>query len=258
MSGLSGIHHRLLRLCSKDSILKGNNKGNTRYSIGNVGSNCTVQRITIKSFTMPNVFYNINENNNRLNYKLGVTEFSYIIPIGNYNINELVANLDSHFNPLNIDINISTSEKLRTVNNDGIDPFTWLKSSTAYNLIGLPVDEDILIPIFTTYHHINLVDLSGIKNIYIFSNWANMNVFDSTGSDKSIAAIVPVTVPFGSTIFYDNNEQSLDAIEKSKVYSQNLVDPEITLRDLNDNILNTQGINYELIFKVYMSHLHES
>jgi len=258
MSNHNGVHHRLLRLCSKDSVLKGNNKGDAKYSIGNVGSNCTVQRITIKSFTMPNVFYNINENNNILNYKIGLTEFTYIIPIGNYNINDLVVNLDSHFNPLNIDINLSVAGKLRTANNDGLDSFTWLKSSTAYNLIGLPVNEDILINVLTTYDHINLVDLSGIKNIYIFANWASMNLFDSTGSDKSIAAIVPVTVPFGSTIYYDNNEQSLDAIEKSKIYSQNLVDPEITLRDLNDNILNTNGIDYELIFKVYMSHVHES
>jgi hypothetical protein len=253
----SGIHHRILRLCSKDSVLKGNNKGVAKYAIGNVGSNCTVQRITIKSFTMPNVFYNINENNNRLDYKIGLNEVSYVIPVGNYNLNDLVINLNSHFNP-DIVINQSTEGKLRTANNSLIDSFTWLKSSTAKNLIGLPEDEDIVIPIFTTYQHVNLVDLSGIKNIYIFANWASMNVFDSTGGDKSISAIVPVTVPFGSTIYYDNNEQSLDAIEKSKVYSQNLVDPEITLRDLNDNILDTNGINYELHYKVYMSHVHES
>ena len=256
MSNHNGVHHRLLRLCSKDSVLKGNNKGDTKYSIGNVGSNCTVQRITIKSFTMPNVFYNINENNNRLDYKIGLTDATYLIPVGNYNINDLVLNLNSDFNP-DIVINQSTEGKLRTANNSLIDSFTWLKTSTAKNLLGLP-DEDIVIPIFTTYQHINLVDLSGVKNIYIFANWASMNLFDSTGSDKSIAAVVPVTVPFGSTIYYDNNEQSLDAIQKSKVYSQNLVDPEITLRDLNDNILNTNGIDYELIFKVYMSHVHES
>lgn len=257
MSTHNGIHHRILRLTSKDSVLKGNNKGDAKYAIGNVGSNCTVQRITIKSFTMPNVFYNVNQYNNILNYKLGTSSFSYTIPIGNYNIIELVANLDSHFNPLNIDINISVTQFIRTANNDGVDSFQWLKTSTAYKLIGLP-NEDILIPIFTSYNHPNIVDLSGIKNIYIFANWASMNLFDSTGRDKSIAAVVPVTVPFGNTIYYDNNEQSLDAIEKSKVYSQNLVDPEITLRDVNDNILNTYGIDYELLFKVYMSHIHES
>ena len=99
---LSGIHHRLLRLSSKDSVLNGQNKAIAKYGIGNVGSNCTVQRITIKSFTIPNVFYNINKYNNILNYKLGLTELSYIIPVDNYNIVQLVNVLNSHFNQFNI------------------------------------------------------------------------------------------------------------------------------------------------------------
>ena len=96
-------------------------------------------------------------------------------------------------------------------------------------------------------------DLSGIRNIYAEKSFSNMNCLDTVGF-KSYGAFIPVDKPFGSIIHYINQEQDLDTVTRSKTYSQNLNRIEIGLRDVEGNLLDIQNMNWEIKFKIYLSH----
>jgi hypothetical protein len=49
----------------------------------------------------------------------------------------------------------------------------------------------------------------------------------------------------------------MDSIVRSKVYSQNLNKIQIALRDVDGNILDLQNMNWEITFKIYLSHEHD-
>lgn len=258
----SGIHHKILKINSKNAISDKSNLGKTRYSINNIGNDCTVQRIVLKNASINHVFYNVTSFNNYFFVYDAIGGRQYVtIPEGNYNIVTLLAFL-------NADIAFTSSGTVLTYNTllDKIittSPvnfvYEWvdnvnLLSPTAFYLLGLVVGQDTNVTAGIPYTHDHIFDLSGIKNIYIEASFSKSNSFDTTGNDRDICGIVPVDVNYGGVIHYTNQEQNLDAIEKSLIASQNMASPEITLRDVDGNILNMNGNNFELTFKVYMTH----
>ena len=95
-----------------------------------------------------------------------------------------------------------------------------------------------------------MCDLSGVKNIYVETNFTKMNSMDKNGF-RDIGVIIPLDVPYLSVKAYINQEQQLEIITRDTSYSQNLSSPSITLLDVDGNLLNTQGINWEMAFKIF-------
>jgi hypothetical protein len=255
------IHHIILRIDSKKTVFSKTSKVNPiKISIGNPGGNSNIVRITIKSASIPNVFYNVTQYNNYFFIYTTLQGRQYItIPEGQYNMSQFISYINSTtaFTNANavLTFDIIKNKLITTCNQNLI--YEWvdnvlLKSPTAFKLLGLILNIDFVVPSVPTIHP-HIADLSGIKNIYIDTSFAKMNSLNEDGNNNT-AAIIPINVPFGGVIQYQNNEQTLDSINRSLIFSQNMTDPEFYLRDVDGNLIDMNGVDYQLHWKLYMTH----
>jgi hypothetical protein len=258
----SGIHHIVVKIDSKKSVLvRTSNVNPIKINIGNPGNNCNIQRITVKSASIPHSFYNVTQYNNYFFIFDSINGRQYItIPEGQYDMTQLITYLNNtpEFTLANLTLSFNTIQNKLTSSTNSNLIYEWFDAVTQTNpsawiLLGLIKGLDQNVNAGVPLQHPVMSDLSGIKNIYIESSFSKMNGMSDEGH-QDIAAIIPVSVPFGTIIQYQNNEQSLDSVTRSIVYSQNMTDPEFYLRDVDGNLLNMSGLDYELHWKVYMTH----
>ena len=234
-------------------------------NISNIASSKII-KIVIKSASIVNNFYNIR---NGINNKLYVEGTSggfpsagvVTIPEGQYTTTQLIDYLNSTLPFINFGATLSfdTAKNRIITTVTGATSFSYLSDPTfllnynttaqkgAFNVLGLVPGVNYVFNTGANMHP-NMCDLSGVKNIYVETNFSQMNAMNSTGY-KNIAAIIPLDIPYLSIKSYINQEQLLEIIKPSD--SQNLSTPEITFYDIDGNILNTAGINWEMVFKIY-------
>jgi len=243
----------VLKLNSRDSNYKNITTNPVQIDLGNSG-NSLVQRIVIKGASIPHVFYNVNSRNNKLDITTDSLTYNIVFPVGNYTVSSLISYFNSTAAAVIFTLSFDTLINKLVINSSAIG--TILASSTCLSLIGLRPNENFAfgIPSVTTLTF--MPDLSGIRNIYIETNFSNMHCLDHQGF-HSYGGFVPVTVGFGSIIHYINQEANLNDINRSKVYSQNLSKVEVILRDVDGNILDLQNQPFELTFHIIAAHTQD-
>lgn len=236
-----------------------------RLALGNIG-NKNIVKIIIKSASIVNNFYNIRSGINNKLYVEGTSggfPSSGVVTItpGQYTITSLLDHINAKPAFINFGATLSfdsaTNKIITTVT--GSTNFSYLAGPTfllpnntaiegAYNVLGLVKGTDY---VFTPGAHLhpNMCDLSGVKNIYVETNFSKMNSLDSKGY-RNVAVIIPMDVPYLSVKSYVNQEQLLENIDKEPG-SYNLSSPIIEFLDIDRNILDTSGINWEMCFKIY-------
>lgn len=217
-----------------------------------------VQRITVKGASIPHVFYNINSKNNILQLSTDGPNYTITFPVGHYTINTLINYFNSTPESASSGITLSFDSFINKILVTSIStPVVFISAgSTCFHVIGLRVGSDFAVNSNTPTHLLYMSDLSGIRNIYAETSFSSMNCLDANGY-KSYGAFIPVDKPFGSIIHYINQEQDLNDIIRSKVYSQNLNKIEIGLRDVDGNLLDLQNMNWEITFKVTLAREHD-
>ena len=234
-----------------------------KLAMNNIGNNSRIVRIIIKSASIPNVFYNVRNNiNNKLYIFHSGNDYLITIPEGQYTLTQLLDYLNAQPAFLNTGVNLTFNPLLNKIitNNPTIFNFEYLATyppdpsidkiiSRCYKLLGLEAGVDYTIP-NSTFTHPHICDLSGVKNVYVNCSFTKLNSMDSRGY-RDLGGIIPMDVPFGSIKTYINQEQTLDIIQRDPTYSQNLTNPVITLNDVDGNQLNTNGVDWEMCFKIY-------
>lgn len=248
------MYHYILKINSRDSNFKVSTNP-IQISFNNTGNSSLIEKIIVKGASIPHVFYNVSSSNNKLNFTTNLVTYNVVFPVGFYNVNSFISyfnattesaaagvvlSFDAFLNKILVTPSLSTT-------------FNHL-ASTSFHVLGLRAEEDFTVTAPT--HMTFMCDFSGIRNIYTETSFHNMNCLDAQGY-KSYGAFIPVDKPFGSVIHYVNQEQEMDAIIRSKTYSQNLNRIEIALRDVSGNLLDMQNMNWEITFKIYLSHEHD-
>ena len=249
---------------SKDNIEPGISNP-VRLAFGNIG-NKNIVNITIKNASIVNNFYNIRDGINNKLYVEGTSggfPSAGIVTItpGQYTITSLLDHINAKQAFINFGATLSfdsaTNKIITTVT--GSTNFSYLSDPTfllpnrtpiigAYHVLGLVKGVDY---VFTpgAHMHPNMCDLSGVKNIYVETNFSRMNSFDSRGY-RNVAIIIPMDVPYLSIKSYVNQEQYLQGIDKEPG-SYNLSSPTIEFLDIDRHLLDTNGVNWEMCFKIY-------
>ena len=230
-----------------------------QVSYNNTGNSSLIQRISVKGASIPHVFYNVNATNNVLKFSADLTNNTYTWPVGNYTITSFLASFNNSLGALlGVSFNLNPLTNKLELKTTTLNIILQSAGSTCFSLLGLRTTENFssigLSPAVTPLTF--MPDLSGIRNIYIETSFSNMNCLDSKGY-KSYGAFVPVDKSFGSIIHYINQEQDLNNIVRSKVYSQNLNKIEIALRDVDGNLLDLQNMNWEVTFHILLAHEHD-
>ena len=258
--------HLNLIISSKDNSINGISNPIT-IPLNNIGNNSKIVRIIVKSASIVNNFYNIRDGINNKLYVTGfngVTPYSAIvtIPEGQYTVTTLLDYLNSTTPFITLAVTLSFDVLTNRIKTNVLNPttFTYLFNASgllpnnkaiegAYILLGLVRGFNYTFNIGANLHP-NMCDLSGVKNIYVESNFTKMNSMDK-GGFRDIGVIIPLDVPYLSVKSYINQEQQLEIITRDTSYSQNLTSPSIALLDVDGNLLNTQGINWEMAFKIF-------
>lgn len=201
---------------------------------------CSVQHAVI-----PYTFYNIDKNNNILNYSINGIENSLYIPYGNYNpytlINVLQSNISSVVNDSSMTITYNIITNKFTFTNSYYD-FIFFDTSTCFGLLGFS---------FTSYSSnqtltsINCINLQSHMCICLATNLPTGHINNSNKFENNILCSIPVEGNPFSMITYTNYNNL-----KSNLYKNNLSTIQIKLVDQNNNLLDLNGCHWAVTIQL--------
>lgn len=176
--------------------------------IPNPGNSLLIQLV---DFQCPHSWYTVNESNNTisifdLSNSASPTTHVFIIPIKNYNILQLVNQINLLLAPINMSCSYDQQTNRVTFTKSSINDFFFTSNSTCLDLLGIGVDNRTSTNTLSTPTLIGSkgVDLIPEKNIYVQIDF-NLPNMDSFGTDTHILGKIPVNeAPLG-IISYRNN-----------------------------------------------------
>ena len=192
---------------------------------------------SIVNCVIPYSFYNINSNNNVLNYKINSVNYSLTIPIGNYSIINLVAYLNSQLTNFTFAYN-KIYNKITITNS--INDFI-LNSSNFLTLIGfnnsnyISTNKTLTSPNCSNINYIRCINL--ISNIITY----NINTSKNLVNNNNIICSIPVNTSPNTLIQYQNTNNF-----RTNLFVNTLNKIVIKLVDNNNNIIDLNGLNFNL------------
>jgi hypothetical protein len=198
--------------------------------------------LSVNHATIPYSFYNINNTNNYISlYDLvNLTYSNYTIPIGNYNINQLLNLFNSNLTGYTFTYNnINNKITITHINN-----FQIMNTSTCSQLIGFQANT-ITTSYGTSLTSINCIDLFPFNVIYIQSNLLTYNINKSSANNQSILCAIPVYSQPYSIIQYTNYNNF-----RCNLFSNNLYRIAIKLIDEYGKSIDLNGCHFNLSLQI--------
>ena len=201
--------------------------------------------LKVRDFTMPYTFYQINNNNSKLDYLiLPATHHTLNIPHGNYTIDELVSYLnDNLLGGLSCTFNSINGKLTFTI--PPPHDFIFMDTSTCLGLFGYNDITSDLSPesdgnVLTT----GVVNMNPINTLCIHSNITTQNFMMHNDSRMSLLCCVPVLGQQGDLIYYDNRSSS--HFNDTQQFYLNSIEISITDTAMNTIFLNGGWFNITL------------
>jgi len=192
--------------------------------------------IIISNFHTPNCFYNINDNNNKFQFKTiksGVTTISTMtIPIGNYNVYELASAMDllivaeGHIAYVPLLNKFSFIKK----NSSNSTQVFFNINSDLYKILNVPYNTDIqMLPNITNYS--GLINLNRFNYILIYFNGIscyNQNISNITNKKfvtSNLIAIINKSdiLPYGTINYIEIAKNNEILIGNKQINSLNII-----------------------------------
>lgn len=251
---------RLLRISNVHAVGTSSST-NFTVNLNRMTETNNIVRCVCKSVSFPNNAYNIITSgvlaNNEFSYEiLGDAAYTVTVPTaGFYTTTELLAIIQPA-----IDAQVKVIDPAATVT-FAIDPFSKLivmsvSGSLAVQVGGLKLNVVMGNTVNsgfinnTSYSFDSLRDLYGLKTVFLHSTTiAEGNLVDGDVENHDILAEIPVTAPWGSMNFYESQDDELDSINYDSV--RNFDQITITLRDLNNDIIELNGGDVVVVLKLY-------
>lgn len=218
------------------------NAGDCQYQLPQISTQRdTYLHLSVVSMVIPYSFFNINTTNNIFRYNLiDGTEVNITIPVGNYNINQLVSYLKTYMgNSMTLSYNSITNK------------ITFSNSATSFVLV---YTEFLKILGFSTSNFYSTtttspycVNLFTITNINVESNLATYNFCNvpSQTNTFSILANVPINTQPQGLITYSNLSNY-----KTNLYAGELSILDIKLKDNRGNLIDLNGCDYTMTLQI--------
>ena len=164
------------------------------------GKNMT---LLLKACSIPVSFYLVNSTNNTL----VINTSTFTLTQGNYTAYTLLDLLNTTLNPTYVVTLNTTTNKYTT---SSLTSFTLKSTSTCQRLLGFASGTDYT-STASTLTSVYPVDLSGDNMIYIST--PNILTQNRLGGQKStILRAVPVSVSYGSVLFFDDNSGAVGSV----------------------------------------------
>lgn len=253
------INHQVLIINSEDRIE--GNPTNFKVSYNNTGIQ-NLKKIVIKQISIPWTFYNIDEYNNKFVFFDGVSDVTITLPLGNYTITSLVAYINGTAEALAVSLVLvippSTPNETSKLLFTSVSTITLYGStkSTMYKVLGLGIN-DVSIGGVVIHFSPNVWNLSGHTTIYIRSSTLihDVQTIDSRQGNTNIMITVPVKdTPYGQMLHWESPEEAQYDIHfntHDRSGGKSIIKPDIKITDRFGNVLNSNGSEVILLFKMY-------
>ena len=236
-----------LYLNSKYALRQLNGTSNCLFDFGNLPVDDGEIFVSIQSAQIPGTFYNVDSINQLFVYNVnGGANINLVIPPSNYNVNTLLAYLQSVMTGFTITFDGQTNKYTFT---HATNIFSFKSTSTCFELIGLKEG--------TTYNSTGLsltsdlcVNFFTIQNVLIeVSNLiTNNKTSNANENNPSILVSIPITTSQNSVLSYTNIFNLFERVHTVKNFASlqvRLLDQDLDLLDLNGaNWTATLQINY--------------
>ena len=205
------------------------------------------KKVRLLSFNCPNTLYNIDATNNTLVFVVGSNTYTVSIPPGGYNSSAFLQALQNGMNnagsPLTFTVTQSNTTFLVTIASTSAFIIRNSQSaSTISKIIGFG-DSDVTGTVVTG---VNVLKL--ITQTQLLISVSEFGVrYNASSTNNYCTFIVPVNCNSSEYINYNessyfNQEANIDGI--------NIYNLRITIRDNNNKVVNFNGSNYQMIFKL--------
>lgn len=165
-------------------------------------------KLKLVNFTFPVAFYLVDDNNN----KLYVNGALYTLTNGNYNATSLKTMLTTILSPLALTITYNTATNKFTFTRTS--SFTFNSTSTCFILLGF-LEGYSYSSVANSLTSTTVVNLSGQYNVVYFDvpNFTTYNLSSVIKGRTTILSSIPVAVPPGSVVFWDNTYDSHTVVQ---------------------------------------------
>ena len=198
--------------------------------------------VSIVDCVIPFSFYSINSTNNILVYLYLGTQYTVTIPVGNYNINQLITALQSLMSNFTVSYT-SVTNKL-TFTNSSNNNFSFLPSSTCFGIIGFS-DGNTYTSNAYVLTSVNCINIYSITYIQVNSNFLTYNINKKQINNLNILGLIPIqTTPF-SLIQYNNSTNY-----KINLFINQISSIRIKLTDNLGNLLDLNGCYFNMTLQL--------
>ena len=254
------LQSKLISINSKDGIARSNLSGshlsNLFFPFKTIlrdEKHNVYSTISIQSVEMANSFYNINENNSKIDVKITIvstgTETTYTIniPFGNYSASSFLTQFNSSFlatTGYTGTLTLNLNNGIYTLSPDANTfTITILSSSTIYDVLGIASGTN---PVFT-FGQSNDFDFAcnflGVTRLKIFSQALACSNIDSAGlTHNNLIDIISVSAPSYGLITYNKNNH------ESELKNREIHGVDIMITDGDNNLVNFNYINWNITF----------
>lgn len=211
-------------------------------------SNISYVEVGVGNAEIPATFYNVDITNNVFNYRVNATNFSIVVPPGNYNYNTLVTQMTTLFtaNAHTFTFSLNRNSNVLTMTLTG---GTWnqINDSSIYYILGFNANTTYNI-VANTITFQNLFNLLGQKKLKIYSSNISVDSFDSVNTaTNNLLCTISVNQPGFNLIVYSNLD-GLYAHMRNKYLST----VDIQIKDELGNFINFNNINWTMTINLIL------
>ena len=200
--------------------------------------------ISCISASIPYTFYNIDINNNYIEYYIDTTLYNFTITVGNYNAYQLrdylKNQLGSNFN-VNYDVITNKFTFTHASMNFGFNT----ENSTALELIGFKKSLFVIQSVDRTLTSDFCVNLLSKHCLCVALNYSTGNINYSNKLTNNILVSIPIKGNPYSMITYENTNAY-----KANLYKNSLTYIKIKIIDQNNNIVDLNGCHWTMTFQL--------
>jgi hypothetical protein len=270
MSIEGSTYSRLLRISNIHSTNATDTSSNFTVNLNRMTETDQIVRCVFKSASFPNTAYNIRvagqHQNNVFLFEISGTPFSYsLAEAGYYTVQSIIdlvrVAIETQLTAANPGdtLTMAVGQYSKTIEYvTSLAGGSLILGHTVGPLAGTTgslntvLGADVVSPVIDliVYKSPKLPSLLGLTRVFVHSTTlAEGNLVDGDVENHDIIGEVPVTVKFGSMIFYESGDDELDSVNYGSV--RNFDQINITLRDLDANIIDLNGGITEVILKMY-------
>ena len=203
--------------------------------------------LSVVNASIPYSFYNVNENNNKMNWVQDpyntFVENNITIPVGNYTINQFVSKLQTLITPLTVTYDNITNKMTFTHPTHSFAFFS--SSNTCFQLIGFS-DTNHYSPISPRNLTSNICcSMFSVRSLCLCSNIITDNIHINKPAMQSILASLPVNCGANGIITYNNTN-----IFKMNLFTNIFKTIVIKFMDQDGNRVNLNGCHYNLTLQL--------